>query len=285
MTNNAARTAADVAAAIASLGVEANAAEVLTSSQVAAEVLLERFGHGAAVLAVGGEGLREPLADVGLRVVDTADASPVAVVQGWAPEVGWRMLAEATVAIRAGAAWVATNLDATLPSPRGPLPGNGSMVAALATATGHKPESVGKPERAMFDRACAGAGAQRPLAVGDRLETDVAGAVAAAIPSLIVLTGVSTPADLLAAPADQRPTYVGRDLRALAQPPYLAEADSNRSQCAGVIVDVDGSVNSSGIGDGRDPGIAGLTAACALAWSGALPPDRYSDVLHRLDLD
>jgi HAD superfamily hydrolase (TIGR01450 family) len=218
VTNNAARSAADVASTLTDLGVTAAPADVLTSSMAAADLLAGRFPSGTRVLVVGGAGLREPVEAAGLTPVASADEEPAAVVQGWSPDLTWALLAEAAVAVRRGAAWFATNTDATLPSPRGPLPGNGAMVGAVALATGTEPEVVGKPGRALFDAAVRVAGATRPLVVGDRLDTDIAGANAAGLPSLLVLTGVSRPADLLAAAADLRPTYVGHDLGALAGP-------------------------------------------------------------------
>jgi ribonucleotide monophosphatase NagD (HAD superfamily) len=177
---------------------------------------------------------------------------PAAVAQGWGPDVGWANLAEATVALHAGARWVATNLDRTLPSPRGPLPGSGSLIAAVETATGRSPDSVaGKPYPPLFSAAVKGSQAKRPLVVGDRLDTDIAGATRAGLPSLLVLTGVSRPRDLLAAPPEQRPTYVGRDLTALFS-----------------------------IGDDLE----GLRSLALRAWSGELPQDQYDEALVTLDL-
>jgi HAD superfamily hydrolase (TIGR01450 family) len=218
VTNNAALTTADVADGLCAIGVRAEAGEVLTSSMAAADSLAARLPAGAPVLVVGGTGLRGPVLDVGLTAVARADEDPVAVVQGWSADLTWALLAEAAVAVRGGALWVATNLDATLPSPRGPLPGNGAMVNAVVMATGREPEVVGKPGPALFETAVRGLAAARPLVVGDRLDTDIAGANAAGLPSLLVLTGVSTRADLVDAPVEHRPTYVAADLGALAAP-------------------------------------------------------------------
>ena len=219
VTNNASRTPQQVADALCALGIQAAENEVLTSSTATAALLADRLPPASAVLVVGGEGLRQPLRAQGLVPVDTADDEPAAVVQGWSPDLTWALLAEGAVAIRRGAAWVATNRDATLPSPRGPLPGNGAMVTAIAMATGTEPEVVGKPGRALFDAAVRRTGAQRALVIGDRLDTDIAGANAAGLASLLVLTGVSKAEDLLGAPPEHRPTYVGRDLSALLGPP------------------------------------------------------------------
>lgn len=253
VTNNAARPPHEVADQLSELGVNAKPDDVMTSATAAAVQLASRHPAGSPVLVVGGAGVREALSTVGLHPVDAAEDQPVAVLQGFAPEVGWSMLAEAAVAIRGGAAWLATNADATLPSPRGPLPGNGSLVAALATATGRRPEVIGKPQPALFTAALAISGGSRPLVIGDRLDTDIAGAVAASLPSLLVLTGVSSPMDLLAAPADQRPTYIGRDL--------------------GVLVDA-----------GSD-GLDGLRNLCADAWAGGIKPGAYETAIQQLDLD
>jgi glycerol 3-phosphatase-2 len=151
--------------------------------------------------------------------VSTVEEQPVAVVQGYGPEVAWAHLAEASLAVRAGARWYATNTDKTLPSPRGPLPGNGSLVSVLRTALDRDPDVVvGKPEPGLFVAAANRAGARRPLVVGDRLDTDIEGAVRAGMDSLLVLTGVSDAAELLSAPVTRRPTYVSADLAGLFAP-------------------------------------------------------------------
>src|SRR6185437_16970094 len=174
-----------------------------------AAVLAERLPAGSAVLVVGAQALADEIADVGLRPVRSAADNPAAVVQGFGPTVGWKHLAEASVAIRAGATWVATNTDRTLPSPRGPLPGNGSLVAALATALGRQPDVVvGKPEPTLFEQIARGRGARRPLVVGDRIDTDIEGANRAGMDSLLVLTGVTQEGELATAPDSQRPTYL-----------------------------------------------------------------------------
>jgi HAD superfamily hydrolase (TIGR01450 family) len=221
VTNNASRRASEVAALLVGLGVPARPGDVVTSAQAAAELLAADLPPGAPVLPVGAPALRDELAAVGLTPVDGADARPIAVVQGYGPDVGWAQLAEACVAVRAGARWVATNIDATLPSPRGPLPGNGSLVAAVATALGggRTPDVVvGKPEPMLFQVAAAHRHASRILVVGDRLDTDIEGARRAGMASLLVLTGVSTPADLLVAPRQRRPSHVAADCSALSTP-------------------------------------------------------------------
>ena len=137
VTNNASRRPTDVAAHLAELGFPATEADVVTSSQAAAAMLAEQLAPGAAVLVVGTDALAAEVTGVGLTVTTKADEA-VAVVQGHSPDTGWRNLAEATVALRAGAVWVACNLDPTLPTERGPLPGNGSMVTAVRIASGRE---------------------------------------------------------------------------------------------------------------------------------------------------
>lgn len=166
-TNNASRSPAVVAAALTKIGMPAEADEVLTSARAAAAVLATRYAAGSAVLVVGSASLAEDVRAAGLCPVSNAEQHPVAVVQGYGPEVGWAQLAEACVAVRAGAGWVATNTDRTLPTPRGPLPGNGSLVAALATALSRQPDVVvGKPAPDLFLQAAARSGTTRSLVVG-----------------------------------------------------------------------------------------------------------------------
>ena len=187
-------------------------------------------------------------------------------MQGYGPEVGWRILAEAALAVRAGATWVATNTDRTLPSPRGPLPGNGSLVAVLRTALDREPDLVvGKPEPGLFTTAASLSNARRPLVVGDRLDTDIQGAVGAGMDSLLVLTGVSGPAELLAAPPSRRPTYVAADLSGLFRPVSEATVPAGAAELGGWRIDRDGDrVILAGSGDA----VAALRLLCGVTWDG-----------------
>ena len=223
-TNNASRRAAEVADLLTGMGVPAAPDEVLTSAGAAARLLAERLPAGRQVLVVGAEALRAEVRDVGLVPVATADDRPAAVVQGYGPRGRLGAAGRGvSLAVRAGATWVATNTDRTLPSPRGPLPGNGSLVAVLRTALDRDPDVVvGKPEPALFHAAADRAGARRPLVVGDRLDTDIEGANRAGMDSLLVLTGVSTADELAKAPDGHRPTYVADDLGGLFSPPRSA---------------------------------------------------------------
>lgn len=217
VTNNASRRPLDVAAHLVELGFPATEQDVVASSQAAATMLAQQLPAGAAVLVVGTDALAEEVTRVGLTVTDDATAA-AAVVQGHSPDTGWRILAEATVALRAGAVWVACNVDPTLPTERGPLPGNGSMVAALRTASGREPQVAGKPAPALLLEAMRRTGARNALMIGDRLDTDIEGGRAAGMATLLVLTGVSDAAELLAAPEALRPDLVGADMSVLTEP-------------------------------------------------------------------
>lgn len=215
VTNNASRSAEEVVDHLREMGFSATADEVVTSAQSAARMLAERLPAGSKVLVLGSEALAAEVTAVGLHPVRLFAEKPVAVVQGLSLTMCWHDLAEAALAIRSGALWVTANLDATLPTERGLLPGNGSMVAALRAATDVEPLVAGKPFPALMHDALARGDFTAPLVVGDRLDTDIAGANAAGLPSLMVLTGVSTAADAVHAEPHLRPTYIGNDMRAL----------------------------------------------------------------------
>ncbi|MEW2385705.1 HAD-IIA family hydrolase [Micromonospora sp. NPDC047707] len=267
-TNNASRRSSEVADLLTGMGVAARAEEVLTSAAAAAELLRDRYPAAAPVLVVGAEALRAEVRAAGLTPVSRVEESPVAVVQGYGPQVGWSDLAEAAVAIRGGATWIATNTDRTLPSGRGPLPGNGALVAALRTALNRDPDVVvGKPEPQLFATAARRARTGRTLVVGDRLDTDIEGAVRAGLDSLLVLTGVSGVAELLAAVPERRPTYVSEDLAGLFDPAAAVRVPGP-AEAAGWSATVrDGRVELSGAGRPLDA----LPALCAAAWSAAEP--------------
>ncbi|MCK2243865.1 MULTISPECIES: HAD-IIA family hydrolase [unclassified Crossiella] len=262
VTNNASRAPEAVAQHLRELGFPADVREVSTSSQAAAAVLAAKLAAGSPVLVVGAEALRAEVRAVGLRVVEAAADEPVAVVQGHSPETGWAQLAEACIAIRGGAYWLASNVDATLPTERGLLPGNGSMVAALRTATGLAPEVAGKPEPTQLVLAAESAGASAALVVGDRLDTDIAGASAAELPALVVLTGVATPEGLLAAVPEQRCRYMSEDLGGLVAPVEHVEVGVR----AGWRVEVvDGGLRLSGADESGEP-LSALRSLCAVWW-------------------
>lgn len=234
-TNNASRTPADVATQLRGFGLTLQDSDVVTSSQAGAARLAERVRPGSSVLAVGGNGVRAALSQRGFEVVDTVQVAGGrtvdAVLQGYGADVGWRDLAEASYAVAGGAVWVATNDDLTLPTERGTAPGNGTLVAAVAAATKTAAEIVGKPHTPLYELSVEvlGTTTARTLAVGDRLDTDIAGANAAGIDSLLVLTGVSTIGDVARAGKTARPRFVARDLRCLGEPYPPVTAIDRRS--------------------------------------------------------
>lgn len=216
VTNNASRTPQQVAEHLRALGLPAKDDDVITSSQAGASLVAARVPAGAEVLAVGGEGVRAALAERGFTVVDRLTDRTAAVMQGYGPLTCWADLAEASVAVRAGLPWIATNLDLTFPTLRGPAPGNGSLVQAVANAAGRRPDAVaGKPEPALLEEAVARTGAVRPLMIGDRLDTDIAAGSRLAMPTLLVLTGICDLASGLAARGEERATWIGSDLSVL----------------------------------------------------------------------
>jgi glycerol 3-phosphatase-2 len=215
VTNNASRSSDEVAQHLRAMGFAATPDNVVTSAQSAAHLLAARLPAGAAVLIVGTESLAAEIENVGLKPVRQWSDDPVAVVQGHSPETAWPDLAEAALAIRGNALWVAANVDRTLPSERGLLPGNGSMVAALQAATDREPTVAGKPQPTLLTDALSRGDFRNPLVVGDRLDTDIAGANAAGLPSLLVLSGVSTASEAVRAVVGERPNYIAADLRSL----------------------------------------------------------------------
>jgi glycerol-1-phosphatase len=277
VTNNASRTPEEVAGHLTALDVPARAPEVITSSQAAATVVAQRLGAGARVLPVGGPGVAAALRAAGLTVVTDAGEEPLAVVQGYGRDVGWTELAEAVVAVRNGAEHVATNADATIPSPRGPLPGNGALVGVVSAVTGRRPLVTGKPDPAMHAECVRRTGARRPLVVGDRLDTDVEGGRRAGAATLLVLTGVTDPATLLAAGPDQRPDLLAPDAAGLLTTHPAVVADDGGWRCGAWSA-------RSGAGDGPlrlgrhvtgaaagADGLDGLRALCVAHWA------RYPD--------
>ena len=281
VTNNASRTPEEVAGHLSALDVPASAAEVITSSQAAATVVAQRLGAGARVLPVGGPGVAAALEAAGLTVVSRAEDEPLAVVQGYGRDVGWTQLAEAVVAVRNGAEHVATNADATIPSPRGPLPGNGALVGVVSAVTGRRPLVTGKPDPAMHAECVRRTDARRPLVVGDRLDTDVEGGRRAGAATLLVLTGVTDPATLLAAGPDRRPDLLAPDAAGLltAHPAVVAAGDGRWRCGAWTARSADGVLRlarDGAEGRGGADGLDGLRALCVAHWTrhpdDAVPP-------------
>ncbi|KJY41352.1 HAD family hydrolase [Streptomyces sp. NRRL B-1568] len=268
VTNNAARTPETVAGHLTELGVPAGPADVITSAQAVARLISDQIPSGSRVLVIGAEGLRVALRERGLVPVESADEDPAAVAQGYGgPDMPWSRLAEASYAVARGVPWFASNTDLTIPSARGIAPGNGAAVQVVRIATGAEPQVAGKPLPPMHRETILRTGAERPLVVGDRLDTDIEGAHVGGVDSLLVLTGVTTPAQLLAARPEHRATYVAEDLRGLlvAQPAVSGTAGEG-FRCGGWTASVSGDALAlDGDGDRGDA----LRALCAAAWTTA----------------
>ncbi|MEU3416374.1 MULTISPECIES: HAD-IIA family hydrolase [unclassified Streptomyces] len=267
VTNNALRTPDTVAGHLTELGIPTDADDVITSAQAVARLIGEQVPAGARVLVIGGEGLRVALRERGLVPVESADDDPAAVVQGYGgPDLPWGRFAEASYAIRRGVPWFASNTDLTIPGGRGIAPGNGAAVEVVRIATGAEPQVAGKPLPPMHRETIIRTGAERPLVVGDRLDTDIEGAFNGGVDSLLVLTGVTDGAQLLAAPPHHRPTYVDADLRGLLTGQPEVTGDGAGFRCGGWTATAgDGRLELTGDGETAD----GLRALCAAAWTAA----------------
>jgi len=237
VTNNASRRPEDVAEHLVDLGVPAESADVVTSAQAAASVLASRLAEGSPVAVLGARGLRTAVEQAGLVPVGIEDEAR-AVVTGYGPDVRWRDIMRAAVRIRTGTWWVASNTDMSIPTPEGRAPGHGVLVDTLRRFSEVEPVVAGKPEPPLLEETVRRVGGQRPLMVGDRLDTDIEGAHRCGMASLLVRTGVSDLGDLLAAPAQQRPTYLGADLRALLEPHPAVTLDDGVARCGGWTVRV-----------------------------------------------
>lgn len=267
VTNNALRTPDTVARHLTELGIPTEAGEVINSAQAVARLISEHVPEGARVLVVGGEGLRVALRERGLVPVESADDEPAAVAQGYGgPDMPWGRFAEAAYAVARGVPWFASNTDLTIPSGRGIAPGNGAAVEVVRIATGVDPQVAGKPLPPMHRETVLRTGAERPLVVGDRLDTDIEGAFNGGVDSLLVLTGVTGPAELLTAEPAHRPTFVDADLRGLLTGQPAVEAEGEGFRCGGAHARVvGGEVVVEGDGDPLD----GLRALCGAAWTAA----------------
>lgn len=270
VTNNAARPPAAVAEHLTELGIAASSEDVVTSGQAGAQLVLRRFHPGAKVLAVGGPGVWDALSEVGLVGVRSADDNPVAVLQGYGFDLTFRQLNEAVIAIQRGAHWVATNIDPTRPTDRGIVPGNGAAVDAVRLAVDVEPEVAGKPYRPLVDATVDRLGATHPIFVGDRLDTDITGAVTAGLDSMLVLTGAHSAADLVAAGPDSRPTHLGYDLRDLLRPARVCVERPGEVVCGGQTAVIDsGRIELAGTPADQRSAVDALWAVANLAWRAA----------------
>lgn len=270
LTNNSSRTQQQIAEKLTGLGIPTAPEDTFSAAIAGARMVERQLGAGAKVLMLGADGVRQALAGTSLQVVTSADDDPAAVLQGLSHELTWYDLTEAAIAIQRGATYFATNLDAKLPNERGFGLGNGSLAAAVTSATGVRPISAGKPEPEIFRLAVEQSGARRPITVGDQLATDVRGAVAAGLPCLQVLTGVSSARDVILADPAERPSHLGLDMRDLLVPYHGAENDGDWWVCAGEAAAVDRGAlhlrSSGNLTDGQPVSLHAYRALAAAAW-------------------
>ncbi len=269
VTNNASRPPEAIAAHLGELGVVAAATDVVTSAQAAAREIARRVEPESRVLVVGGEGLVLALQEHGLIPVSSAGDDPAGVVQGFHPDVGWKQLAEGAYAVASGLPWVASNLDLTIPTSRGVAPGNGTLVNALAAAVGRRPDVVaGKPFRPLFDETVRRIASTRPIVVGDRLDTDIEGAVTCGADSLLVMTGVTDVPTLCRAEPGRRPSYVSWAMDGLLRSHRAPGCDDGSEEHATWSLDgwtarvAQARLEVSSRGSDPNAGLATVAAAC-----------------------
>lgn len=267
-TNNASRLPGEVAEHLTSLGLPVTADDVVTSAQAGAAELATLLPRGSRVLALGGPGVAAALAEAGLDAVlpgaRGCEERVDAVLQGLGRQLTVRDFETAARHLASGVVWVASNADSTLPLEWGLAPGNGAYVALLAATVGREPTVVGKPHAPLYRAAVErlGTPAEATLAVGDRLDTDIAGAVAAGLDSAWLLTGVHRPSELLRHHGDGVPTWVLGTLSELEQPYAAVCPAAGGWTCAGGRVALSASGLDVVAGDARPVELvrAGLAA-------------------------
>jgi 4-nitrophenyl phosphatase len=218
-TNNATKTAEQYTTKLKRFGLDIAPDRILTSAETTADYLKTRYSPGSPVYVVGAKGLHDALAERGFEIV-TADevfsgARPPLVVLGFTPDAVYKELAMAALLVDNGAAFIGTNPDPSVPNELGPLPGAGALLALISASTGIQPEIIGKPEPVMFEHALRRLHSQKSdtAMVGDRLSTDIAGAKAAGLWGILVLSGISEPGDIQQ--AVYKPDFVFTDIREL----------------------------------------------------------------------
>lgn len=275
VTNNASRPPRAVAEHLRALGVAVEDRDVVTSAQAAARLLADDLGEGAPVFVIGGAGLWEALEQQGLRPVSSADDHPRAVVSGFSADLRWGTVVDGAILVRDGMRWVASNTDRTVPTPRGPGPGNGVLVGAVRDFAGVDPVVAGKPEPTLFEETVRRVGGARPLVVGDRVDTDIDGARNAGMDSLLVLTGVTGLEELVRIGADSRPTYLSPTLAGLDEPhPEVLVADGECCVGGWLSSVAQGRVEVSGDGGAAD----WWRAVAGAAWHHLDTEGRAADV-------
>lgn len=284
VTNNAARSTEVVADQLNGMGIAVSAVDVVSSAEAIADLVARHLEPGSRVLVAGARALVDEVVRNGLTPVSSADDDPVAVIQGYDPDLAWPTLDECCVALQRGARWYVSNPDMNRPTDRGLVPGAGAQMAAVASCVDQVPLMAGKPDRPLLDATVSRLGCRRPIFVGDRLDTDILGANRAGMESMHVFTGTHGMHDLLDAPADQRPTRIARDVSGLLDADRRAQLDGSRATCGDGVAEVVGGTAMivSPAGATVDAQLDSLTALLALVWAGAGRADH--DRLECLDL-
>lgn len=285
ITNNASRAPQVVADQLNSLGYTVSAEDVMTSAQAAIAMAADIIPAGSNVYVLGAESFKQLARDAGYTVVDSADDSPAAVFHGLNREMTWNDISEAALSISRGARYLASNLDTTLPDERGFLVGNGSIAAAITTTTGVEPLSAGKPKPPMFLKAAEKIGSKRPVAIGDRLDTDIAGGNAARFDTFMVVTGVSTHMDVVRARPEHRPSLIGADMTALNREESAARPGPQAGFTAlyddsdpTVVVLSGGDAEDPRMGDPAQAAVAALLTVAGLVWASESGKDRAAEI-------
>ena len=274
VTNNAGRPASQVADHLRSLGIDVHDEDVVTSAMAAADLLADRLPAGSAIGIVGGLGVTASVEAAGLRAVAPSSPEAVAILMGFGPDISWRDLASASYAVAAGALFVATNTDRTFPTPQGIAPGSGAFVAAVQEASGVTPLVAGKPEPTLYRNAIDRFQAKNALVIGDRLDTDIAGAINAGLTSLLVLSGICSAKQAVLASVDQRPDLIAADLQGLVTEQVFIRDIANSGQRwehRGWSAHLEGAVVVA-TAPARDQGqsadgVDGVRCAAAAAWA------------------
>jgi len=264
VTNNAARPPSVVGDHLRELGIDARDEDVVTSAQAAARLMAGQLPEGSRVFLMGAEGLDLALRERGLEPVTSGTEDVAGVVQGYGPDIPWKRVMQGATLVRSGLPWVASNTDMTIPTPSGVAPGNGAAVRMVAEFAGREPQVAGKPERPLFEETLTRVGGERPVVIGDRLDTDIAGAVTMGWDSLLVLTGVTGLDELVRAGKDERPTFIAPDLAGLSEPHRAPEVTDDGVRLAGWTGTVrDGGLSVSGDGSEAD----GWRVVAVTAWA------------------
>lgn len=219
LTNNSTRTLANYVDKLRGFRIQATSEQIFSSASVTASTLQKRYPPGTAFYVIGAEGLKQTLTDAGFAIHDgekRPETVVAGVVVGMDVDLTYRKLATATLLIRSGVSFVATNPDRTFPAPQGILPGAGSIVALLVASTDAEPEVIGKPEPAIFQAAMEhfSTTPETTAMLGDRMETDILGAHRLGIGTILVLSGVTRRDDL--GGMDYQPDLVVDDIITLA---------------------------------------------------------------------